>query len=248
MDMDHFQDNMRVVVIGASGGIGRAFLERLRQNERIAHIYALSRSMPAMTGSPKISTGHIDLTDEATIENAAKDCAKGGPLDLIIVATGILHDGENLQPEKSLKELSAGKFETAFAVNTIGPALVAKHFLPLIHKEQKAVMAVLSARVGSIADNHIGGWYSYRASKAALNMVLKNAAIETARRYKKAAIIGLQPGTVDTTLSKPFQSHVPADKLFTPDFAAQRLLDVIDNVTAGESGMVFDWDGQKTPY
>lgn len=131
------------------------------------------------------------------------------------------------------------------AVNVIGPALVAKHFLPHLPREGKSIFAALSARVGSISDNSIGGWHSYRASKAALNMVLKNVAIETARKYKSAAVIGLHPGTVDTGLSAPFQSNVKDGKLFTSQQSAQYLLSVLNNANAESTGKIFAWDGQE---
>ena len=125
---------------------------------------------------------------------------------------------------------------------------MAKHFIPLLRKQQKSVLAALSARVGSISDNNLGGWYSYRASKSALNMLLKTTSIEVARRNKTASVIGLHPGTVDTGLSKPFQANVKPEKLFTPEFAAECILKNIDKATAETSGSVFAWDGSPIPY
>jgi NAD(P)-dependent dehydrogenase (short-subunit alcohol dehydrogenase family) len=152
--------------------------------------------------------------------------------------------GDGLAPENALRDLNMDNFERIFAVNTFGPALVAKHFLPLIPKDTKSVFAALSARVGSISDNRLGGWHAYRASKTALNMIIKNSAIETARRYKRSCVIGLHPGTVDTGLSEPFQGGVPPDKLFTPDQSAAYLMDVIDTITPEYSGSIFDWKGE----
>ena len=169
------------------------------------------------------------------------------PVDLIIVAAGVLHDGE-LQPEKALKDLSLDNFYSVFNINTFGTALAAKHFLPLLPREGKSVFAALSARVGSIEDNYIGGWYGYRASKAALNMILKSASIEMARKYKKACVIGLHPGTVDTNLSEPFQGHVKPDKLFTPDDATEQMLQVINDINADKSGKLLAYDGTVIPY
>lgn len=125
------------------------------------------------------------------------------------------------------------------------PALIAKHFLPKLNRENKAVFAVLSARVGSITDNRLGGWYAYRASKVALNMILKNAAIEIGRRYKKSIIIGLHPGTVNSPLSKPFQTNVPDDQMFTADFSVKKMIEVLDSVTPEKSGSCFAWDGKE---
>ena len=163
---------------------------------------------------------------------------------MVIVATGILHDGE-LMPEKSQKELSAEKFHRLFEINTIVPALVAKHFIPKLNREKRSVFAALSARVGSISDNQLGGWYAYRASKAALNMIIKNAAIEISRRNKKAIIVGLHPGTVDSNLSKPFQGNVPDGKLFTPKYSVQKLLVILTTLTSKQSGKCFAWDGKE---
>jgi NAD(P)-dependent dehydrogenase (short-subunit alcohol dehydrogenase family) len=138
--------------------------------------------------------------------------------------------------------------ETAFRLNTIGPALVAKHFLPLLAKDRKSVFAAISARVGSIEDNHLGGWYAYRASKAALNMVIKTLSIELARRNTNALCVGLHPGTVDTPLSTPFQSGVPEAKLFSAARSARHLLTVLDNLTPENSGCLYAWDGSQIPF
>ena len=170
--------------------------------------------------------------------------SKDALLDMVIVATGILHEGE-MMPEKSLKDLNAEKFHRLFEVNTIAPILIAKHFLPKLNRETRSIFAALSARVGSISDNHLGGWYSYRASKAALNMVIKNLAIEISRSNKKAIIVGLHPGTVDSNLSKPFQRNVPQRKLFKSEYSTQKLLEVLANLTSKQSGKCFAWDGKE---
>jgi NAD(P)-dependent dehydrogenase (short-subunit alcohol dehydrogenase family) len=242
--LTNFDKPLNVAVIGASGGIGNAFTDLLTAQDKVKTVHALSRS-GASFDHPKIKNGIIDITDEQSVASAAAGIETG--LDLIILAAGFLHDEETL-PEKSLRDIDINNFEKVFARNTFGPALVAKHFLPLILKERKSVFAALSARVGSIGDNHLGGWYAYRASKAALNMLLRCCAIETARRYKHAAIIGLHPGTVDTGLSKPFQGNVKPEKLFTPRQSAAYLLNVINTVTPEDSGAVFAWDGQRIEY
>ena len=239
--MKSFHSPFDVVIVGASGGIGSAFLKRLQNDELVENIYAFSCHSKIQEGD-KIITGHLDLQKEDTIDAAAKSIS--GNVRLIIVATGILHEGD-LQPEKSLKYLKADRIEQVFHLNFVGPALVAKHFLPSLPREGKSVFAALSARVGSISDNHIGGWYSYRASKTALNMFLKTASIEMARKYKKAVIMGLHPGTVDTGLSKPFQSQVPDGKLFTPEQSAGYLLDVMDQADVNYTGKVYDWQGEE---
>ncbi len=170
-----------------------------------------------------------------------------GPVDLVIVATGILHRA-SISPEKSMREMSANAMAEVFAINTIGPALVAKHFLPQLRRGSKSVFAALSARVGSIEDNRLGGWMSYRASKAALNMLIKTLSIEHGRRRPDSIIAGLHPGTVDTALSEPFQKNVPDGKLFTPAQSADYLLSVIDGLKASDTGGVFAWDGARIPY
>lgn len=243
--LSSFAADMNVAVIGASGGIGRALTTGLAGSSSVARIMATSRSGvdPACV---KVQAQRVDLEDEATIARAAAS-AGGRPVDLVIVASGILHDGDRLRPEKTWRALDGAALERVYRVNAVGPALVAKHFLPLLARDRKSVFAVLSARVGSISDNRLGGWHSYRASKAALNMLLRTFAIELARRNPRALCVGLHPGTVDTRLSAPFQENVPEDKLFTSKFAALRLLKVLDRVTSEDSGRVFAWNGQVIP-
>jgi NAD(P)-dependent dehydrogenase (short-subunit alcohol dehydrogenase family) len=234
------------VVIGASGGIGSAFCQLLAQDEGIGTVIALSRS----GNGPEhrnITHSRIDLVSEESVKLVAARAAELPNLRLVIVATGLLHDGDEVQPEKALRKLDPDMMARSFAVNTIGPALVMKHFVPLLPRNGKAVLAAISARVGSISGNALGGWYSYRASKAALNMLLKTTAIELARTRKDQVILGLHPGTVDTGLSKPFQSNVADGKLFTPQQSAQYLLDVIDKAGPEASGSVIAWDGQTVP-
>ena len=243
-----FAQPPRIAVIGASGGIGGALVSSLSAGVPSATILALSRNgtQPADT---EVVTGIIDIEQEESIAGAAALAQDElGRLDLAIVATGLLHDGDAMTPEKSWWALDGASMERAFRINAIGPALVAKHFLPLLASDTKSVFASLSARVGSIEDNRLGGWYAYRASKAALNMMIKSLSIELERRNPKAICVGLHPGTVDTGLSKPFQSNVPEGKLFTPDHAAGALLSVIDGLGEKDTGRVFAWDGQPIPY
>ena len=231
-----------IAVIGVTGAIGRALIQGVSMRYPEAKIYGFSRNEPA---AQFINVWHqMNITNEASVENAVSVISD--PLDLVVVATGILHDTD-IQPEKSLRDLSANKFEHLFKVNTIGPALIAKHFLPHLNRESRSVFAALSARVGSIEDNRLGGWYAYRASKAALNMVLKNASIEIARRNKHAIVAGLHPGTVDSNLSKPFQNNVQEGKLFTPEYSTNKLLDVLDDLSVADSGHIFDFNGIKIP-
>ena len=228
------------VVIGASGGIGAALARSL--GDRGTRVHALSRRRAA--DDERLHTGTIDIEDEASIAAAAADVGAGGPLDLVLVATGILH-ADGIAPEKSLRQLSAASFERYFAINATGPALVAKHFLPLLRRDRRAVFAVLSARVGSIGDNRLGGWHGYRASKAALNMIVKTLAIELARTRPEAVCVALHPGTVATALSLPFRSGVAAERLFRPETAADHLIGVIRELTPADSGRIFAWDGSE---
>ncbi|MEK6638820.1 MAG: SDR family oxidoreductase [Pseudomonadota bacterium] len=168
----------------------------------------------------------------------------GPPPDIVIVATGMLHSAAG-GPEKSLRELDGDRLTDAFAINVISSALVAKHFLPLFARGKRCVFAALSARVGSISDNRIGGWYGYRAAKAALNMTIRNLAIELGRTHKQAICVGLHPGTVDSALSEPFQKNVAPERLFTPDYAVTRMLSVLDQLTPADSGKCFAWDGAE---
>ncbi|TQV83484.1 SDR family NAD(P)-dependent oxidoreductase [Denitrobaculum tricleocarpae] len=245
--LESFGDSLNVAVVGATGGIGNAVVTALQDHPKIERVFAFSRRSTNHAGSPNIVPGHLDLTQEDSIRAAADLAAASGPLHLVFVATGMLHQGSGVQPEKTWGALTAESMEQAFRINSMGPALIAKHFLPLLAKDQKAVFAALSARVGSISDNQLGGWYSYRASKSALNMFLKCSAIELARRNASALCIGLHPGTVDTALSEPFQRGVPDGKLFPPSLSADHLLRVIDGLTVEDSGKVFAWDGAEIP-
>lgn len=242
--LNSFPRRCNVALIGASGGIGQALLELLSSDPRVANLTAFSRNEPS-THLPDVDYGHLDFDDESTIAAAARRASREGPLDLVIVSTGILWSGDSLRPEKAMKELDLDALATLFAVNAAGPALVAKHFLPRLRKETKSLFAALSARVGSIGDNRLGGWYSYRASKAALNMLLRTLSIEHARQWPDSVVVGLHPGTVDTGLSSPYTSRTPKEKLFTPVTSARHLLRVIDGLVPEDSGSVYAWDGKR---
>ncbi|WCT79361.1 SDR family NAD(P)-dependent oxidoreductase [Novosphingobium humi] len=227
------------VIIGASGGIGHAFETALIEEGVFETVHGFARSRPGAQ--------HVDLLDEASIAGAAAHVAKGPPPTLVIVATGLLHDG-NRGPEKALRDLDPAWLARVHAVNAIGPVLVAKHFLPLMPRTGRAVFAALSARVGSISDNRLGGWHGYRASKAALNMLIRNLAIEERRRNDRSIVVALHPGTVDTALSRPFQGNVAAGKLFDAERAALQLLDVIEGLKPHDSGKLFDFEGIEIPF
>jgi NAD(P)-dependent dehydrogenase (short-subunit alcohol dehydrogenase family) len=235
VDLESFPQAGVAVVFGASGGIGGALLNAIRAAESFEHAVAFSRS----------TTPSIDLMDEASLERAAAFAADKGELRLVIDATGFLHDDRQL-PEKSWRQLDAVNLARSFALNAIGPALIMKHVLPRLPRSGKAVFATLSARVGSIADNRLGGWYSYRASKAALNQLVRTAAIELARRSPDALCIALHPGTVATALSAPFAAT--GLDVHSPPAAARHLVAVVDQLTADANGGFFDWRGQPVPW
>jgi len=223
------------VVFGASGGIGGALVEAIRAAERFDHIVALSRG----------AAPSADLLDEASLERAAAFAADKGELRLVIDATGFLHD-ERQGPEKNWRQIDAVKLARSFALNAIGPALIMKHVLPRLPRSGKSVFATLSARVGSIGDNRLCGWYAYRASKAALNQLARTASVELARRSPEALCIALHPGTVATPLSAPFAAA--GLEVHTPPAAARHLLEVVDRLTAEANGGFFDWRGQPVPW
>ena len=235
---------MKAAIIGASGGIGAALTHQLAASGAYSSIYALSRSGRA-PGGIEVRPAAVDIEHEKSIAAASEGV---GAVDLVIVASGMLSPPGTGGPEKTYRHQTADAFEKVFAVNTIGPALVAKHFLPKMPRKGRTVFAVLSARVGSISDNRIGGWHAYRASKAALNMLVRNFAIEQSRRNPDSIVVSLHPGTVDTGLSKPFQANVPDAQLFTPTQSATMLIDVINGLTPADTGGFFDWAGKPIDF
>lgn len=230
--MQSFGPEYRALVIGSSGALGQAFCELLRGDPGCAALTDLSRSTQPC----------LDLERPESIGAAAAAVADRGPFHLIVLATGVLHRGQ-VQPERSLAAIDAEALQVLFQVNTLGPALVLKHFLPLL--ERQGAMAALSAKVGSIEDNRLGGWYAYRSSKAALNMLLKTAAIELARQRPEARLLSLHPGTVISSLSQPFRGSASARPAIQ---AAAELLTVIDQSTAQDSGSFLSYDGERLPW
>ncbi|PWV97520.1 NAD(P)-dependent dehydrogenase (short-subunit alcohol dehydrogenase family) [Hoeflea marina] len=234
--MDSFETGGLAVVVGSSGGIGSALAHRLAQEDCFARVIGYGRST-----QPK-----LDLLDEVSIGHAAAHIASFGlPLRLVVDTTGFLH-GDGFRPEKALSAIDPAHMAHAFAINAIGPALLMKHFLPLMAKDGKAVFATLSAKVGSISDNRLGGWYSYRAAKAALNQLVRTAAIELARSRPQSICVALHPGTVDTGLSAGFAASGLERR--TPDAAARLLLQVIDTATPERSGHFMDYRGDALPW
>lgn len=233
--MDSLKDGFAALVIGSSGGIGAALVDELDAMPRCGEVVSLSRA----------SHPSFDLTNEASIAAIADEWKSAGrKFDLVFDATGALTiQGEG--PEKSLAALNGETMAQAFAVNVIGPALLLKHFAPTLATDTKSVFASLSARVGSIGDNRLGGWYSYRASKAALNQIVKTGAIEIARKFPDAVVLALHPGTVETPLTRPFArgrfTHSPRE-------AARNLVRVIDQAGPEQSGSFLAYDGSVIPW
>lgn len=220
------------VIIGARGGIGSAFADALEQDPNYAQVIRFHRD----------SDLPVNITDEASIAAAAASLADTEhPISLVIVATGVLHSDAK-GPEKSLRELDPEWMMENYRINAVGPALVAKHFLPIMAKQGPICFAALSARVGSISDNRLGGWHSYRASKAALNMFVRNIAIEWQRKNPQSVIVGVHPGTVETALSAPFKGN-PAHERFTAARAAKDMLSVLQGLEPEQSGQIFAYDG-----
>ena len=231
-----------VAIIGSSGAIGRAFLDAYIADKEISNIYSISRTEVELNDE-RIIHINIDVTDEVSVKAAASKIGENR-LDKLIVATGILHT-ELFGPEKSIKDIKIENFVKIFSVNAFGPALIGKYFLPLMKKDKKSIAAFLSARVGSISENKLGGWYAYRASKSALNQIIKNFSIEAKRTNPTGIIIGLQPGTVKSKLSEPFQKNVKKGKLLLPKDSVKSLIRVIENVMQNDSGKIFDWKGEE---
>jgi NAD(P)-dependent dehydrogenase (short-subunit alcohol dehydrogenase family) len=234
--MSVFQSPYKALVIGASGAIGTAFLEQLQHDPLCQTATAVAR----LATHPNIISMHLD--DEGSVEQAAEVANEQGPFDLILVATGVLH-GDGFMPEKRLADINMKVLQETFVANTFGPALLLKHFLPLLTNQ--GVMALISAKVGSIEDNRLGGWYSYRASKAALNMLIKTASIELRRQKPEAAVVAIHPGTVISNLSKPFAGGANARPA---SVAASEMLATIQSLEAKDSGQFFAYDGQPLPW
>lgn len=245
------------LVQGASRGLGLAFVRALFDRADVDRVVATCRDPEASEGlallrserGDALVTVRLDVRDERTIASgAARVAEECGQLHWLVNCAGVLHDGPDLLPEKKLEDVDPERLRAAFEVNAFGPLLVAKHFLALLRHEERAVLANVSARVGSIGDNRLGGWYAYRASKAAQNAFTRNLAIELGRRAPNVICLALHPGTVDTDLSRPFQRNVPVERLFDAKRAASQLLRVIDSCTRDDSGRFLAWDGQSIPW
>ena len=230
----------RAAIFGASGGIGAALATRLAESG--IEVWAGSRSGAA--ADPALRAFRFDLSDEASIAAAAGAMADAPP-DLVVVASGVLTLADGSGPERSYKQIDGAAMDEVFRLNTIGPALVAKHMLPLLPRDRRSVFAALSARVGSIGDNRIGGWISYRSAKAAVNQIVHTAAIELTRSHKNSICVALHPGTVKTAFTAKYLARHPA---VAPSEAAENLLAVIDGLTPADTGQFFDWAGKPVPW
>jgi NAD(P)-dependent dehydrogenase (short-subunit alcohol dehydrogenase family) len=243
-----------MLVTAASGGIGLALAQQLAAQYPQRRLYLTTRDQSKSAELQALAAQHercellqIDLLSEADLARLVATIEQhDDKLGLVINAAGMLHHGER-GPERRLQDIDLEWLQRVFAVNTFAPAMLLKQLPPVLPRDQAFTIAMLSARVGSISDNRLGGWYSYRASKAALNQILRTAAIELRRYNHDSIVIGLHPGTVATDLSAPFQGNVPADKLFTPAFSAQSLLAVLAERKSADSGKVYDWAGKEVP-
>ena len=245
-----------VVVCGASRGIGLALTAQLLARADIAEVWAIARQASQAPGLAELQAQYgqrlhcldMDVCDEQALSALTTQLRATIPrLHLLLCTVGVLQDGA-AKAEKSLSQITLEGLLATFQRNSFAPILLLKHLLPLLRGQHACTVATLSARVGSIGDNHLGGWYSYRASKAALNQLLHTASIELSRLNPNSCVLSLHPGTTDTALSKPFQANVPADKLFTPSYSAECLLAQIEQHGPAQTGTFWGWDGQPIPW
>jgi NAD(P)-dependent dehydrogenase (short-subunit alcohol dehydrogenase family) len=235
---------MKIVIAGASGGIGSAFVKALAARPGIDHIVATCNRHTCVTDHPRVTWQQLDLADEAAITEWA---AQLDEIDWLINAAGVLHTPAQ-GPEKTIRQVDPGFFLENMRINALPALLLAKHLHGKFRHARPALFATVSAKVGSIEDNRLGGWFSYRASKAALNMCLKTLSIEWRRTLPNVAVVALHPGTTDTALSKPFQRNLPEGQLFAPEFSVDSMLSVLDNLGPAQSGRFLAFDGEQLPW
>jgi len=256
MDLSGYPQGINVLIAGASGGIGLAFTRQLLTENKVNRVFATHRGLSPTAElvalkeqySEKLDNLSLDITEESQVAAIAQRIGEQVErLHLVVNCVGILHDGD-FQPEKSLRHIQADNLLRYFQVNSIGAILLVKYLILLLKHSERSVMATISAIVGSMGDNQVGGWYGYRASKAALNMLLRTAAIEYKRTSPRTIVVMLHPGTTNTQLSKPFQRNVPPEKLFSCDRTVTQLLAVVDQLTEKDSGEFFSWDGSRLPW
>ncbi|QIR38035.1 SDR family NAD(P)-dependent oxidoreductase [Tolypothrix sp. PCC 7910] len=249
-------NHVNALIVGANQGIGFGFVKNLLQDTRITKIYATYRQLESASELINLAAEHsekliclpLDITEESQIAEAVQTIRNQvNKLHLVVNCVGLLHDG-TLQPEKSLRQINPENLLRYFQINSIGSVLLAKHLLPLFKHKERNVFASISAKIGSIGDNQLGGWYGYRASKAALNMFMRTVAIEYGRSSPQTLVVTLHPGTTDTRLSRPFQSNVPPEKLFSVEHTVSQLINVIEHLQEGDSGQFFSWNGSRLPW
>ncbi|SEO49401.1 SDR family oxidoreductase [Aquisalimonas asiatica] len=254
---DRFPDGFQALIQGASRGIGLECVRQLLAEPRVGRVYATARRPERAERLQALADEHperlvvlrLDVADEASIDDAAATVAARSPrLHLLFNVAGLLHDEHGMAPEKRLHDVRLENLEKSFRVNAFGPLLVARAFAQLLCHREHAVLANMSARVGSIGDNGLGGWYAYRGAKAAQNMFTRGIAVELGRRSRTLICVALHPGTTDTALSEPFQARVPEGKLFTREYTVSRLFTVIDGLSPEASGSFLAWDGQAIPW
>lgn len=242
---------MTAVIFGANGGVGAALVRQIAASNTFSRVVGIARNKNSIeghfSGISNLQTEFVSSFTDEQLCSVIESIGKDSDIKACICSIGILSNESGLKPERSYRDQSRENFEKVFEVNTIIPALIAKHILPVMNKKERTIFAALSARVGSIGDNKLGGWHAYRASKSALNMLIKNYSIEQTRKNKQSIVVGLHPGTVDTNLSKPFQNNVPKDKLFSVEYSASCLVDVLNSLTPEDTGGIFDWAGKRIP-
>lgn len=247
-------DAINALVVGANRGIGLGFVQQLLSDPRIQRLYATYRQTPTAeltalaAQQQRLELVPMDITDEAQIaQGIAHIQQQTDRLHLVLYCVGLLHQGP-IQPEKSLQQIHADHLLRYFQINSIGAVLLAKQVLPLLKHGDRSLFASISAKIGSIGDNQLGGWYGYRASKAALNMLMRTVAIEYQRKSPQTIVVLLHPGTTDTQLSRPFQRYVPAEKLFSVERTVEQLLAVMSRLEEDDHGQFFSWDGSRLPW
>lgn len=240
-----FQEEIRAIVIGGSGGLGQQFVQQLCASSLCTSVWSTYRNNSPTFSNPKLTWNSLDITDENSIQEWTNQMKESGfSPNFVLNCCGVLHTEQGIQPEKTWRHLNLEQMQQVFAINAFGPALLSKHIIPLMPRTNRAIFASVSARVGSISDNHIGGWYSYRASKAAHNMLIKTISIEAQRKRKELICVSLHPGTVDTALSQPYTKRYDPKKLFTPQQSCDYLSAVLQQLSPTDTGSFFAWDGQ----
>jgi len=234
------------LVIGGSGQIAQAIIKKLLTYLTADNIVVISRGLPPDKFA-EVSWHQTEYDEAGMNQLAMRFYDEQRNFEKVFICHGVLHD-DSVKPEKRLEEISAASISHVLNINTITPVLWLKHLLPVLKQSEICQVTILSARVGSINDNKLGGWYSYRASKAALNMLLKTTAIEYARRAKQVKLLAFHPGTTNTPLSRPYSVNVPEDKLFSPDFVADRLFEILKTLPADGQLSFLDWQGQSIEW